>query len=255
MTWEPSGLGKTIFSDRYARFEEESWEQACARVAWHVAGAEENGKIQRYGERFQEELVENRWMPGGRVWYGSGRPKAQLLNCFVVPTSDSREGWGKTISDVIVVSGTGGGVGINCSPVRPRGSDIKGTGGKATGAVSLMQMIDRVGDVLVGGGGRRLALMLCLDVNHPDIEEFLNVKLELNQLNNANISVVLNMDTNDFISLVKEGKDIDLSFGGRTTGATVNARTLWEGIVKNAWQSGEPGVLNSFEANRSKSVV
>src|SRR5205809_942538 len=128
MTWTPQGLGATIFSERYARHEGETWPEACRRVASHVANAEENGKVQKYTERFNEELSSNRFMPGGRVWYGSGRPKAQLLNCFVVPTSDSREGWGKTISDVIVVSGTGGGVGINCSPVRPRGSDIKGTG-------------------------------------------------------------------------------------------------------------------------------
>lgn len=254
MTWTPTGLGLTIFNDRYARFEGETWEMACQRVAFHVAGAEDNGKVQKYGERFQQELVENRFMPGGRIWYGSGRPKAQLLNCFVVPTSDSREGWGKTISDVIVVSGTGGGVGINCSPVRPRGSDIKGTGGKATGAVSLMQMIDRVGDVLVGGGGRRLALMLCLDVNHPDLEEFLNVKLNLTQLTNANISVVLNIPTDEFVSAVQTDSPIHYSFGGRNTGESISARTLWNTIVKNAWTSGEPGVLNGFEANRTNNI-
>ena len=254
MTWTPTGLGLQIFQDRYARFEGETWEMACQRVAFHVAGAEENGKLQKYGERFQEELVSNRFMPGGRIWYGSGRPKAQLLNCFVVPTSDSREGWGKTVSDVIVVSGTGGGVGINCSPVRPRGSDIKGTGGKATGAVSLMQMIDRVGDVLVGGGGRRLALMLCLDVNHPDLEEFLNVKLNLSELTNANISVVLNSETDAFITAVRENLDLDFSFGGRTTGTSISARKLWDTIVKNAWTSGEPGVLNGFEANRTNNI-
>jgi len=252
--WEPTGLGAQIFSDRYARFEGESWEQACKRVAEHVAQAEENGKVQKYGERFEQELIENRFMPGGRIWYGSGRPKAQLLNCFVVPTGDSREGWGKTISDVIVVSGTGGGVGVNCSPVRPRGSDIKGTGGKATGAISLMQMIDRVGDVLVGGGGRRLALMLSLDINHPDLEEFLNVKLDLNQLTNANISVILNFDSQAFVQAVNNNDNIDLAFGGRNVGRSVPARTLWDTLVKNAWKSGEPGVLNGFEANRQSNI-
>jgi ribonucleoside-diphosphate reductase alpha chain len=226
MSWTPVGLGATIFADRYARFEGETWEQACRRVADHVSNAEENGKVKKYGDRFNEELVENRFMPGGRIWYGSGRPKAQLLNCFVVPTSDSREGWGKTLSDVIVVSGTGGGVGVNCSPVRPNGSDIKGTGGKATGAVSLMQMIDRVGDVLVGGGGRRLALMLCLDINHPDLEEFLNVKLDLHQLTNANISIVLNFDPAEFAEAVRTNSSIHYTFGGRNTGGSISARIL-----------------------------
>lgn len=254
MTWEPQGLGLQIFKDRYARHENETWAEACKRVADHVANAEENGNVKRWADRFYSDLVDNRFMPGGRIWYGSGRPKAQLLNCFVVPTADSREGWGKTISDVIVVSGTGGGVGINCSPVRPRGSDIKGTGGKATGAVSLMQMIDRVGDVLVSGGGRRLALMLCLDINHPDLQEFLNVKLDLDELTNANISVVLNHPTSDFVTAVRENGQIDLSFGGRNVGLSLNARTLWDTLVGNAWRSGEPGVLNGYEANRMSNL-
>jgi ribonucleoside-diphosphate reductase alpha chain len=254
MTWSPQGLGLEIFNQRYTRFDGETWPQACYRTADHVARAEDNGKYEKYRERFEQELVENRFMPGGRTWYGAGRPKAQLLNCFVVPTADSREGWGKTISDVIVVSGTGGGVGINLSPVRPRGSDIKGTGGKSTGSVSLMQMIDRVGDILVSGGGRRLALMLCLDVTHPDVEEFLNVKLDLKQLNNANISIVLNMDTAEFVRAVQEDTNIDLSFGGRNNGSSVRAKSLWETIVKNAWTSGEPGVLNGYEANRQNNI-
>lgn len=252
--FQPEGLGLTIFNDRYSRFEGETWEQACERVAQHVAEAEENGKVQKYGERFKQELVTNRFMPGGRVWYGSGRSKAQLLNCFVVPTSDSREGWGKTISDVIVVSGTGGGVGINCSPVRPRGSDIKGTGGKATGAVSLMQMIDRVGDILVSGGGRRLALMLSLDIDHPDLEEFLNVKLNLSELTNANISVVLNMLPSEFVSKVNEDGNIDFTFGGRATGNSISARKLWNTLVENAWKSGEPGILNGHFANQQNNI-
>lgn len=252
--WTPQGLGLQIFKDRYARTPEETWEQACLRVANHVAMAEENGKYEKYRERFNEVLLSNRFMPGGRTWYGSGRPKAQLLNCFVVPTSDSREGWGRTISDVIIVSGTGGGVGINCSPIRPRGSDIKGTGGKATGAVSLMQMIDRVGDILVSGGGRRLALMLDLDIDHPDLEEFLNVKLNLSELTNANISIVLNSSTDEFVHAVREGGAIHYSFGGRNTGESISAGTLWQTLVENAWKSGEPGVLNGYYANEMSNI-
>ena len=252
--FQPEGLGLQIFNDRYARFEGETWEQACRRVADHVAMAEENGKLKTYGDRFYDELVNNRFNPGGRIWYGSGRPKAQLLNCFVVPSSDSREGWGKTISDVIVVSGTGGGVGINCSPVRPRGSDIRGTGGKATGAVSLMQMIDRVGDVLVSGGGRRLALMLALDIDHPDIEEFLSVKLDLNELNNANISVIMNIDPREFQEAVANDSNLKLRFAGRDTEKTVSARKVWNVLVENAWNSGEPGVLNGFMANKMSNI-
>jgi ribonucleoside-diphosphate reductase alpha chain len=255
MTFEPSGLGATIFSERYARGPEETWLEACDRVASHVAQAEDNGKVKQFKERFQEQLATNKFNPGGRIWYGAGRPKAQLLNCFVVPTTDSREGWGKTTSDVIIISGLMGGIGINLSPVRPRGYAIKGTGGVSTGSVSLMQLINGVGDVIVGGGGRRMALMLCLDVTHPDLEEFLDVKLDLNQLNNANVSVVLNIDPSEFQRKVRENEDIDLEFGGVPTGKTINARELWNRLVQNAWKSGEPGVLNGWLANQQNNIA
>lgn len=248
--FQPEGLGRTIFEERYTRFEGETWDQACFRVAEHVAGAEENSSLRRWTERFYAELIENRFMPGGRIWYGAGRPRAQLLNCYVVPTADSREGWGKTVSHVVVISGTGGGVGINCSPVRPRGSEIKGTGGKATGAVSLMELINKVGDVIVGGGTRRAALMLCLDFNHPDVEEFLDAKLEVDQLNKANVSVVLTRPTEEFQQLVQTSGRFDLFFGGKATGKSLDAEAFWNRLVENAWKSGEPGVLNGFEANR-----
>lgn len=249
------GLPEKIFKARYAIHPEESWAGASRRLAEHVAGAEEDEKWKEIAENFYEEIVTNRFMPGGRVWYGSGRPRAQLLNCFVVPTADSREGWGKTISDVIVVSGMGGGVGINCSPVRPRGAKIHGTGGEATGAVSLMQMIDRVGDVLVGGGGRRLALMLDLNITHPDMPEFLDKKLDKEELTNANVSVILdkNLSAEDLQRKVMNNEEFDLVWKNSHT-KSVNAREIWSKIVNNAWASGEPGVLNGGLANRESNL-
>ena len=77
---------------------------------------------------------------------------------------------------MLIISGTGGGVGMNFSPIRPRGTSIKGTGGEATGAVSLMEVINQTGEVIKSGGGRRTALMLCLDYKHGDIMEFLHKK-------------------------------------------------------------------------------
>jgi ribonucleoside-diphosphate reductase alpha chain len=254
--FEPAGLGASIFRDRYARGEEETWKEACRRVAHHVATAEDNGKVKKYEDRFYDQLITNRFNPGGRIWYGSGRPKAQLLNCFVVPAGDSRESWGKTASDVIIISGLMGGVGVNLSPIRGRGSVIKGTGGVATGSVSYGQLLNGVGNVIVGGGGRRMAMMLALALNHPDVEEFLKVKLDLNELNNANISLIIpqDMPTEDFVQMVRDGKDIELEFNGVPSGKTVNAKELWDMLVKNAYESGEPGVLNGYVANKQNNI-
>lgn len=249
------GLAETIFKERYAVHPEETWDDASLRLAQHVASAEEDEIRESIAIDFYDEIVSNRFMPGGRIWYGSGRPRAQLLNCFVVPTSDSREGWGKTISDVIIISGMGGGVGLNFSPIRPRGSKIHGTGGIATGAVSLMQMVNGVGDVLVAGGGRRLALMMDLNITHPDMPEFLDKKLDKNELNNANVSIVIDkrMPTEMLVQKVRNNEDFDLVYKGVTVGKA-NAREVWNKIVENAWKSGEPGVLNADLANRESNI-
>jgi ribonucleoside-diphosphate reductase alpha chain len=264
--FQPEGLGLTIFGDRYARHEEETWVEGARRVADHVAAAEDNGKVKLYSDRFYNEIASGYFFPGGRIMYGAGRPKAQLLNCFVIPTADSREGWARATSDVIIISSLMGGVGANLSPIRPRGSIIKGTGGVATGAVSLMRLINGVGNEIVGGGGRRMALMLCLDATHPDLPEFLDAKLDRKELNNANISVILNFDPEIFIEKVVKGEDLEFSFNGVPTPNrveehgelvetwTINARDLWMRIVENAWQNGEPGVLNSYLANKMNNI-
>lgn len=251
--YEPAGFALEIFKKRYARHEGESWVEACDRVATHVAAAETNGHIAEYRELFGDVLKQNLFFPGGRIWYGSGRPKGQLLNCFVIPTKDSREGWGKTASDTIVISGTGGGVGTNYSPIRPRNSKISGTGGVATGAVSLMRGINAFGEEMKAGGGRRVALMMALNINHGDIVEFLDAKLDLQKLNNANVSTIFEDNPEDFFALVKANADLELKHMGKVVG-TAPAAELWKRIVSNALKSGEPGLLNGYLANRMNNI-
>ena len=253
MSFVPEGFGLDIFRSRHAAHDQETWDEACERVAIHVSNAEMGAQRGVWKDRFYETLRENLLMPGGRIWYGSGRAKGQLLNCFVIPTQDSREGWGKTLYDSTVISGTGGGVGLNCTPIRPRGSIINGTGGTATGAVSLMQAVDAVGDLIKAGGGRRTALMLCLALSHGDIIEFLDKKLDLNQLNNANVSVVFDKDPEEFFEKVRRDEEFPLTFQGKQVGA-VPAKVLWERIVKNALKGGEPGLLNGYLANKMSNI-
>lgn len=251
--YEPSGFALDIFRKRYALHEQEKWGEACARVAAHVASAERPDKMVSVRDDFERILLANQFMPGGRIWYGSGRPKGQLLNCFVVPAEDSREGWGQTVSDMIVITGTGGGLGVNCSPVRPKGSPINGSGGVATGAISLMQIINAAGEVIKAGGGRRTALMLALGLSHGDVIEFLDKKLKLDELNNANVSVIFDDDPEEFFDLVKRDAPLELKSRGRVV-ASVPAREVWSKIIQNALKGGEPGVLNGYLANRMNNI-
>lgn len=251
--YDPQNFCLEIFMRRYALHEKETWLEACDRVAGHVAMAERGEHVPQFKQTFSEILKRNLFMPGGRIWYGAGRPKGQLLNCFVVPTSDSREGWGKTASDMIVISGTGGGLGINFSPIRSRGLPINGSGGYATGAVSLMEIVNAAGEVIRAGGGRRTALMFALGLNHGDIEEFLDKKLDKEQLQNANVSVVFDENPEEFFEAVKKDGELELKFRGRVLNK-IPARRLWKKIVKNALHGGEPGLLNGYLANKTNNI-
>ncbi len=191
-----------------------------------------------------EEPETNTWVAG--MGYLTG-------NCYVIPTDDSREAWGKTVSDTIVISGTGGGVGCNFSPSRPRGQKIRGTGGESTGAVSEMEMVNGVGNTIKAGGGRRVALMFCLSLAHGDIVEFLDKKLDKDVLNNANISIVFDDNPDAFFELVKKDGEWPLVHQGRQVGA-IPAKLLWDRIVKNALAGGEPGMLNGYLANRMSNI-
>ena len=247
---EPKGLGLSVFKERYAH-EHEEWQDACRRVATS-AGAHESIGVR---ESYYQALVNGRLMPGGRIWYGAGRVKQQMLNCFVVPTGDSREDWGRTMSDFTVVTGTGGGVGFNFSPIRPRGAAISGVGGEATGSVSLMSMLDGIAKGMVGGGNRRAAMMMCLAIDHPDILEFIDTKLNKEALNNANVSLVIppTLEPETIVHLYKTGGKIALRHDGKTYGE-LPVREFLASVVKNALSSGEPGILNQYLAEKENNV-
>jgi ribonucleoside-diphosphate reductase alpha chain len=251
--YEPMGISLDIFKQRYAFTENETWDEACMRLARTVAAAEKQEKRDEWQEKFYKEIVSNRFCPGGRIWFGAGRPKSNLINCFVLDVEDSREGWGKTCSDSIIVSGVGGGIGINYSKIRPRGTLVTGTGGEAQGAVAYMRIINAIAEEIRGGGNRRSAHMMILNINHGDIEEFLDTKLEQGNLKNANVSVAFNMDFDEFVELVEKDKDLSLSWRGSEL-KKVKARVLWNKIIDHAYKNGEPGIFNLNYANKMNNL-
>jgi ribonucleoside-diphosphate reductase alpha chain len=241
--YNPQGFSLKIFKDRYAFTPEETWQEACTRVAHQMAIAEAPEKQKCYVDRFYTVLSRNLFVPGGRIWYNSGRTNPQLLNCFVLdPNKDSKEGWGKSAYDMIVTSMTGGGCGDDFSDVRPRGASIAGQRGAAPGAVELMRLIDGCAQPIRNGGQRRVALMFSLDLSHPDIEEFLSAKLTKGELSHANVSVK-SRHTKAFIKAVQSDGEIELHWKGKYK-RQIKARVLWDTIVKNAYNSAEPGFLN-----------
>lgn len=241
--FSPEGFSLEIFKQRYAFTENETWLEACQRIAKQMAMPEFPDKQKNYEDKFNDILNQNLFVPGGRIWYNSGRINPQLLNCFVLNNDmDSKEGWGRAAYEMIVTSMTGGGCGLDFSKIRPKGSPINGQKGECPGPVEAMKLVNGCAKPIRAGGQRRVALMFSLDLNHPDVMEFLDAKLTKGELTYANVSVKCH-DTKKFIEAVKKDQDYELHWNGQFK-KKIKAKELWDKIVKNAHESAEPGFLN-----------
>lgn len=251
--FKPEGFSEEIFKLRYAFTETETWPEACERVATQMAKAENPDKQGYYKEKFKNILESNLFVPGGRIWYNSGRVNPQLLNCFVLDHDlDSKEGWGNISKEMIITSMTGGGCGIDFNEVRPNGASINQQRGECPGPIALMELVNNNGNPVRAGGSRRVALMFSLLMTHPDVLEFIDAKLTHGKLQLANISV-RSLETTKFIQAVKEDGDWELNWKGLYK-KTIKARELWNKIVQNAYNSAEPGFLN-WELVESESNI
>jgi ribonucleoside-diphosphate reductase alpha chain len=206
------GLRKEIFIQRYAMPDEVSWEDCAKRVANAIASVEINGLATEWSDKFYQSIACGNFMPGGRILFGANRRQFNMLNCYRLHPEDTVESIGKLIQDTYLISCGGGGIGYNFSDVRPKGDDIQNIRWSAPGSVSVMKMINAIGEHVRSGKNRRTALIAILNIDHPDLFDFLHVKLDLGELNNFNISVGI---TNKFIEAVKKNKSWSFHFKGR----------------------------------------
>ena len=248
-TTQLEGVREKVFVDRYAlkdrdgRPIETTPEQMWRRVAEGIAAVEPTPEKQAYwSERFYEALSDFKFVPGGRILAGAGTGTAvTFYNCYVIPSpEDSRGGILDNLKVMVDIMARGGGVGINLSSLRPRGSYIKTVNGTSSGPISWAELYSvATKDVIQQGGSRRGALMLMLDDDHPDIEEFITVKQDLQRINGANLSVCV---SDDFMAAVKQDRPWQLKWQGEVK-KELPARELWELICEAAWASGEPGMV------------
>src|SRR5713101_1325715 len=243
------GIRYKVFMDRYSLKDpsgkplEYYPEQLWARVARGIAAVEPSAELQATWEkRFYEALSDFQFVPGGRILAGAGSGhQVTFYNCYVIPSpEDSRQGILDNLKVMTEIMARGGGVGINLSTLRPRGSYIKTVNGTASGPCSWAQLYSvATGDVIQQGGSRRGALMIMLDDNHPDIEEFITVKRTEGKIEHANLSVAV---SDKFMQAVKDDADWDLVWNGEVK-KTIRARALWDLICTSAWESAEPGMV------------
>ena len=267
-----TGVSEKVFLDRYSVKDkkgnplEKKPEEMWKRVA-HAVALKEKKPIQKKWERlFYQALKDFKYVPGGRILAGAGTGYAvSFYNCFVIPSpKDARGGILDTLKQMIEIMSRGGGVGINFSSLRPRGSRVKKVNGFSSGPCNWAELFSvATKDIIQQGGSRRGALMLMLWDWHPDIEEFITVKQDLSRINGANLSLCVS-DT--FMDAVEKDVDWPLVFPNTQdpeydekwngdlevwkkmgkkviVHKIVKARKIWDLIAQAAWKSAEPGVV------------
>lgn len=251
---ENNTLGIDIWKRKY-QFQNETFSEWLDRIS--------------FGDDSARELIlQKRFIPGGRILSNAGLPHLGInttySNCYVLSVEDSIESIYECCSNMARTYSYGGGVGIDISNLRPRGAHVNNSAKETTGAVSFMRTFDVVTNT-IGQSGRRGALMISMDVNHPDIEEFINVKANTDQITSANISVRVNdafmkavannskyllrwpcdslktINDDDLFRAKKEPNTLIEVNGGYIK--YVDANKLFKQLVKNNWDYAEPGIL------------
>ena len=232
--WLTDELPLDIFERKY-QFEGESFEEFFERVAGG-------------NERMRKHIKNKEFLPAGRILANRGLWKEGIKvtysNCYVItPPQDTIESIFDTSKMLARTYSYGGGAGIDISNLRPKGARVNNASKYTTGATSFMPLYSLTTGV-IGQKGRRGALMISIDIDHPDIEDFINIKNELGNVEKANISVKV---TDDFIQAVKNNNSMVLDFLVEDTGEyiskEVDANKLMNMIAYGNWNTGEPGFL------------
>lgn len=211
------------------------------RVARYVAGFEKSDQDKKVWEKkYFEAMMGKDFMPNSPTLTGADRGLC-LSACFVLPIEDSLDAIFETVKNAALVHKEGGGTGFDFSRIRPQGSFVRKTQGIASGPVSFLKVIDSGTEAVKQGGTRRGANMGVLRVDHPDIKEFITMKLDGKTAQNFNISVAV---TDAFIKAFKGETTYDLinPMNGEVVGQQ-DAGEIFNKIVDAAWQNGDPGLI------------
>jgi len=236
---EISDNAQKLLKKRYFLENENSWSDLCKRVSKNLASAETTDEDKEKWENiFYEKMMDLEIISSSPTLFNAGTISQQLSSCFIVSIEDNIESIFNTVAECAKIFQRCGGAGFNISKLRPKGFECKSSGSTASGVVSFMYIFNEVVNRIKQGNKRNGALKIDLDVDHPEIFDFIHCKDDITQLENMNISVNI---SNDFIKAVEENSNWDLKFNG-VIKKTIKAIDLWNEIVEAAWKSGEPGL-------------
>lgn len=231
--WLTSDLSVSEYNKKY-RYENETFDEFLERIT--------NGD-----KEVQQLIIDKKFIYGGRILANRGLQKKgrkiTYSNCFVIePPSDNIESIYETCGKLARTFSYSGGAGIDISKLRPKGAPVNNAAKSTSGAVSFMPTFSQVAEV-IGMNGRRAAEMISMDVSHPDIEEFIDIKTDLNAVTKANISVKIN---DEFIRAVRNKTQYPCKFtleNGSVICKYIDANKIMDKLALNNHRMGEPGIL------------
>lgn len=233
---------------------DETLEDTFRRVALAAASVEKGEAQQRqWAGAFYDAMADFGFQPAGRILAGAGTERnVTLFNCFVLgEIADDLSGIFESVKEAALTMQAGGGIGHDFSTLRPRGAPVKSIGADASGPVSFMDVWDAMCRTIMSAGQRRGAMMATLRCDHPDIEAFVAAKADPQRLRNFNLSVLV---TDAFMEAVKRGAPWDLVFAGKVY-KTVEARALWDQIMRATYDYAEPGVIFIDRVNAANNLA
>ena len=225
-------------------------EDTWRRIARSLAEVEAEPKV--WEDRFYGALEDFKYLPAGRITAGAGTARSvTLFNCFVMGTiPDSMGGIFEMLKEAALTMQQGGGIGYDFSTIRPKGAGVKGVAADASGPLSFMDVWDAMCRTIMSAGSRRGAMMATMRCDHPDIEDFIGAKADAARLRMFNLSVLV---TDDFMEAVKSDGSWDLVFDGKVY-RTVQARDLWNRVMRATYDYAEPGVIFIDRINQANNL-
>jgi ribonucleoside-diphosphate reductase alpha chain len=240
----------------------ETPEEMCWRVAEAIASGEARygrspAAVQEIAAAFHDMMVDGEFLPNSPTLMNAGKGNGlQYSACYVLPVGDSMEEIFDSVKAAAIIHKSGGGTGFAFSRLRPKDDLVASTGGRASGPVSFLRVFNGATEAVKQGGTRRGANMGILKVDHPDILEFIDCKLD-GGITNFNISVAA---TDRFMDALTRGEEYELvNPHTRAVTGTLSAREVFDRIVRAAWRTGDPGMvfidrINASAANPTPSI-